>query len=141
MTITIIGFDSTVAWWSCFLTFGSQSVLEAAERRLQEAALSPSVSRRPPPLILTNDIEHWPEGYLPTTRLCQIDSPFPAPEVLDILKYLVGGNSRDMFAGRAIMAESRKLISDSRAPIGKLFGSESPAESSDERGNSIHCYA
>jgi pimeloyl-ACP methyl ester carboxylesterase len=96
MTIKI-GFDSTVAWLSCFLTFGGQIIVDAAERRLREAAPSiSSVTDRPPPRILATDFDQRPEGYQRQDS-AKLVHPIPAPEVLDILKSLVAANSRDVF--------------------------------------------
>ncbi|CAB9500052.1 whole genome shotgun sequence [Seminavis robusta] len=87
-----IGFDETLAWLCCLLTYGGQIVVDNAERRL--AATMPSATDRPP-VVVPSDFDQRPEGYT-SQESAKLMHPKPVPEVLESIKGLIASN-KDAF--------------------------------------------
>ena len=88
------GFDCTVAWLCSALTFGGQTVVEAAEHRLSQSpdGAAQSLSQLGP--IVSSDFDCRPPGY-EKLESDVVVHPKPIPEVLASLRQLLEANSND----------------------------------------------
>lgn len=95
-----LGFDSTIAWLCCCLTFGGQCVVEEAERRVaSERNGGQQGSERSLSLaVIPSDFDQRPEGY-EKQESAKMVHPKPIPEVLETLKDLVASNGDDFTPG------------------------------------------
>lgn len=88
------GYDVTVAWLCCTLTFGGQTVIEGIEHRHKwtEEQSRTSLSRLGP--VEPSDFDCRPPGF-ETQESEMTVHPKPIPEVLEHLKQIIQENSND----------------------------------------------
>ena len=90
------GFDATISWLCCVLTYGGQVVVDNAERRLQSMNQSNGSIPSNGIQVIPSDFDQRPEGY-EKQETGKMVHPKPIPEVLETLKNSVA-NNRDAFA-------------------------------------------
>jgi hypothetical protein len=100
------GFDCTVAWLCSTLTFGGQTVVEAAEHRLNLSSLDEVLQ----PLsrlgqVVDADFDCRPPGY-EKLESDAVVHPKPIPEVLAMIKKVMVENTSDevMQAGKSMLS-------------------------------------
>lgn len=86
------GFDSTISWLCCTLTYGGQVVASKAERRLavDNATTLPNAENVLP--VIPSDFDQRPEGY-EQQETGKMVHPKPLPEVLEKLRASVASES------------------------------------------------
>lgn len=88
-----VGFDTTIAWLCCCLTYGGQYVVEEAEHRLAADGGQPNSGSI---AVVPADFDMRPAGF-EMQESAKLVHPKPIPEVLESLKVLVADNG-DAFA-------------------------------------------
>ena len=96
-----LGFENTIVWLCCCLTFGGQLIVEQAEQRPS----SPKTDSRIE--VVPSDFDLRPEGY-EKQESSKMVHPKPIPEVLETLKSLMA-ESGDAFApGKLLLFSLRR---------------------------------
>lgn len=88
-----LGFESTVVWLCCCLTFGGQLVVEQAEERQSSPSMDGRLEVKP------SDFDLRPEGY-EKQESSKMVHPKPLPEVLENLKSLLAENGDSFSSGK-----------------------------------------
>lgn len=94
------GFDSTIAWLCCCLTYGGQVIVDNAERRLSNTQSRPNTEHAGIKVI-PRDFDQRPEGY-EKQETGKMVHPKPIPEVLEALKKSVANNGEAFGSGKVI---------------------------------------
>eukprot|EP00980_Cylindrotheca_fusiformis_P027923 scaffold22568_cov125-Cylindrotheca_fusiformis.AAC.20 len=86
------GFDCTVTWLCCLLTFGGQTLIESMEHRQQKSFGESTLTQLGK--AIPSDFDCRPPGY-EKLESETIVHPKPLPEVLDAVKKIVAENKDD----------------------------------------------
>ena len=89
-----IGFESTIVWLCCCLTFGGQLIVEQAEKRQSSPTMDGRLEVKP------SDFDLRPEGY-EKEESAKMVHPKPLPEVLEKLEGLLAENGDSFAPGKS----------------------------------------
>ena len=93
------GFDSTIAWLCCCLTYGGQVVVDQAERRLAGANNNTPAYPEQAVVVVPKDFDQRPEGY-EKQESAKMVHPKPITEVVESLKKLLAENGDSLAPGK-----------------------------------------
>jgi len=101
------GFDSTIAWLCCCLTYGGQIVVEQAELRLSAESSNAPPSMEGGLAVTPSDFDQRPGGY-EKQESAKMVHPKPIPEVLETLKRLLTESGDSLTPGGLFVALKKR---------------------------------